>query len=459
MFNKLKLQFIFTNIAIVFSLFFLITIGVYFLLQTNLRSHAEFFSKKLADGINSGIIPDLPQHYGHLPKQELGLNPGMLRKLPPHDGHMPESEDRIDSGMLGGEPPQDIPMPNVFFVKTDPTGVVFFQSARQPFDPNQLTKLVKERLKATKISGIIKFLHTKYFYYKTSLRDQPGMLIIFQDFDPERNILHSLILSLIIVGIFCLTLSLCGSLYMANRAIIPIQQAWQQQKNFIADASHELRTPLTIIRTNLEIVLSNQNETVANQNDWLISVKEEAQHMTDLVASLLFLARADSNQLLLEKRYFSLNEVTFQVAEAFKPIAATKDIDLQMLTKTEITGYGDESRIRQVIEILLDNAIRHTPPSGKISINLDELDKEILLTVTDTGEGIAPEHLDKIFDRFYQVDNSRSKGELGLGLSIAKCIIENHGGIINVVSVLGSGTRFTIELPLPKNNNNHFSNI
>jgi two-component system sensor histidine kinase CiaH len=451
MFNKLKLQFIFTNIAIVFALFFLITTGAYFLLRTNMISHTLFFSKRLAEGINSGLFSDLPPFDRHRPMPTDNRKLARFRDLPPFDSQMPKPTDARNLGMFRNLAPRENLMPNVFFVKTNPFGIIFFRSARLPFNPKQLTKLVHRTLKTTKTSGIIQFLNDRYFYLNTPLRKQQGRLIIFQDFGVERTMLPFLILSITIVGIVCLVLSLCGSLFMANRAIIPIQKAWQQQKNFIADASHELRTPLAIIQTNLEIVLRNQNETVASQNDWIVSVKEEAQHMTDLVASLLFLARADSNQLVLDKKYFLLNEVIVHVAEAFKPIVSVKKIDLHVQTEDQITGYGDKSRIRQVIEILLDNAIRHTPVGGKIVISLSETDKKIMLTVVDTGEGIAPEHLDKIFDRFYQIDNSRSKGELGLGLSIAKCIIENHGGTIHVASEFGSGTKFTIQLPLVKN--------
>jgi signal transduction histidine kinase len=452
MFNKLKLQFIFTNIAIVFVLFFLITTGAYFLVRTNMISHTLFFSKRLAEGINSGMFSDLPPFDRHLPMPIDNRNPARFRDLPPFDTQLPKPTGNRSYGMFRNLAPRENLMPNVFFVKTNPEGLIFFRTARQPFNSNQLTRLVQKTLKMTKTSGIIKFSNDRYFYLNAPLRKQQGRLIVFQDFKPERNMLRFLIISISIVGIVCLVLSLCGSLFMANRAIIPIQRAWQQQKNFIADASHELRTPLTIIQTNLEIVLGNQNQTVASQNEWIISVKEEAQHMTDLVASLLFIARADSNQLVLDKKYFILNEVIVQVVEAFRPIAVIKRIDLHVQTEDQITGFGDKSRIRQVIEILLDNAIRHTPVDGKIVLSLSETNKEIWLTVADTGEGIAPEYLDKIFDRFYQIDNSRSKGELGLGLSIAKCIIANHGGTIGVTSELGSGTKFTIQLPLPKNN-------
>lgn len=169
--------------------------------------------------------------------------------------------------------------------------------------------------------------------------------------------------------------------------------------------------------------------------------------MHKIVDSLLFLARADSNQQLLDKQLFSLNAALIRAVDPFEPLAAAKGITLEVLAKTALSCYGDEMRLKQVICILLDNAIRHTPRGGKISIQLSQLNQETVLTVTDSGEGIEAKHLDKIFDRFYQVDNSRSKGGSGLGLAIAKLIVESHNGYIQVHSSPGAGTTFIVHLP------------
>lgn len=276
--------------------------------------------------------------------------------------------------------------------------------------------------------------------------------MVFVDLKQEKKIQQLMVVSLMMIGIVYLALAMAGSLYMAKRAIRPIQKAWQQQKDFLADASHELRTPLTVIRTNLEVVLNNPGETVASQMDWLANIQEELQQMTGLVSSLLFLARMDSQAYRMEKSRFSMNKIVNGVLEAFKPLADAKNIILSAAITGKITVYGDESNIRRVLEILLDNAIQYTPAGGKISLQLQQLDRKILLEVADTGEGIATEHLAKIFDRFYQVDPARSKGKAGLGLSIAKSIIENHDGTIRVISHPGSGTTFSIQLPLSKEN-------
>jgi two-component system sensor histidine kinase CiaH len=150
----------------------------------------------------------------------------------------------------------------------------------------------------------------------------------------------------------------------------------------------------------------------------------------------------------MERKPVRLDQLVLRVSESFKPVAAARNIALVAETQPEVAIDGDESDLRQLLQILLDNAIRHTPAAGKIVVALRRLDKRILLSVSDSGEGIAAEHLEKIFDRFYQVDSARSKGKSGLGLSIAKSIVENHGGVIRVTSRLGAGSAFTVELPV-----------
>lgn len=444
MFRKLKLQFIGTNLAIITVLFVTLTAGVYIVLQINMINHARVFSKQLAEGINSGMLPEISLDENG--RQNFHDRPSAERHKPPRSGTY---------GPLGppGPPPgsprdMNRMIPHFFYIKTDSRGRITFQSPGQPFEKTYLAVLAQQVDKTGLDSGLINFRRSKYFFYKTSLAKQPGTLLVFQDLKQEKSIQQLMVVSLIMIAIIYLILAMAGSLFMARRAIKPIQKAWQQQKDFLADASHELRTPLTVIQTNLEVVLGNPQETVASQMDWLTNVWEELQQMTGLVSSLLFLTRVDSEAYRMEKTNFSLDKVTTSVFESFKPLADANNINLSTTITREITCYGDESNIRRVIEILLENAIHYTPPGGKISLQLQQQDKKILLEVTDTGEGIAPEHLDKIFDRFYQVDPSRSKGKVGLGLSIAKSIIENHGGFINVTSHPGSGTTFTIQLPL-----------
>jgi signal transduction histidine kinase len=443
MFRKLKLQFILTNLAIISVLFITLTAGVYFVLQINMMNHARVLAKRIVEGINSGFFPEFPRGPQGRPPHFNGP--------PPMNRHpMPEPE-RF-------RPPLNLPrdnqriMPPFFYIKTNSKQHIVFQSPEQPFTKHQLKILVDRAYQTGKNSGQINFHHSNYFFYKAKLKKTadklPGMILFFLNLKQDKMIQQTMVLSLLTIGLIYLMLALTGSLFMAKRAILPIQKAWQQQKDFLADASHELRTPLTVIQTNLEVVLRNPGETVASQMDWLVNVREELDQMTGLVSSLLFLTRMDSGSYPMEKTNFSLDKVATGVSEAFNPLATAKNIVLSTSIPEKIDYYGDESNIRRVMEILLDNAIQYTPDYGKISLRLQLTDKKILLEISDTGEGIAAEHLPKIFDRFYQVDPSRSKGKAGLGLPIAKSIIENHNGTIQVTSQPGMGTTFSIWLPL-----------
>lgn len=444
MFRKLRLQFILANLGIIFVLFVTLTAGVYTLLQLNMITHAEAFAEQFAQSINSGfrMFPESLADSAD-PADKPYASPGPpLPPLPPGNADLP---------MIPGPPrsrhERSKLLPPFFLVKTDSEGTVTFQTFRETETENERRRLVHQIFQSDKVSGLINGLDSKYFYYKAPLTEEAGVLMIFQDLKQEKTIQQSLVWSLTLIGIGYLMLGLASSIFMARRAVGPIEQAWQQQRKFLADASHELRTPLAVIQTNLDAALANPRATVASQMDWFDNVQEELRQMIALISSLLFLARVDAKQCVMKKTEISLDQVTLRVCERFQPIAAAQNIILSAAVE-QVTCCGDESNLREVLGILLDNAIRHTAAGGEITMRLSQSGKKVTLVVSDTGEGIAAEHLDKIFDRFYQADASRSNGKAGLGLAIAKGIIENHGGTIRVTSAVGVGTSFTIQLPL-----------
>jgi signal transduction histidine kinase len=229
----------------------------------------------------------------------------------------------------------------------------------------------------------------------------------------------------------------------------PIKKSWQRQQDFVADASHELRTPLTVVQVNLELVKGNPDETVASQSKWLDYSLIETERMSKLVGDLLFLARADSQQQTLEMKQFSLDTAMSGVIDSFRTLAETSGILLETSLDSDVTYWGDEFRIKQLLVILLDNALKYTPSGGKVTIGLQKIDSSAEITVSDNGEGIEAEHLSKIFERFYRVDKARShqKEGTGLGLAIADWIIKSHRGQVEVSSSPGKGTSFVIRLP------------
>lgn len=433
MFRILRLKLMLVNLSVIVLLFFLLITGTYFFVQDRMLDGREHMMNKISQDLVTGRFPDFPPNRGPVPAFNKTID------FPPnHDLTKDKPTDL---------PPDNGPGPITFFIKISPADDILLTSAFMPLTNSQLSLLVLKIRQSKQDKGNILFDQNEYSYQITPEVDNQNVFIIFQDLQRDRNLLKALVTGLSITGIICMILSVFGSLFMANKAMTPIQKSWQQQKDFLADASHEFRTPLTIIQTNLEIVRDNPEETVRSQEHWLSNIYEETLCMTKLVESLLFLARADSHQQLLNKDHFLLNQTIMIAAELFRPIAAIHGIILDLQVKTPIPYCGDEARLRQVVGILLDNAIRHTPTNGQITVKLDNSQHGILLSITDTGEGINPEHLEKIFERFFQSDSSRSQGGTGLGLPIAKWIVESHNGNISVLSTLGKGTIFNVLLP------------
>lgn len=290
--------------------------------------------------------------------------------------------------------------------------------------------------------------------YLTEILKKPDntLYMIFVNMDYENSLLKSLRINLIMVAVAGLGLVYAGSLFMAGKAIKPIKESWERQKNFVADASHELRTPLTVIKTNLELVMESKVDTVESQLRWLENIDFENKHMIKLVSDLLLLARIDSGQKLLEMKNFSLSAAIEKAVAPYIPVAGEKNIKINFLIDSEVKFFGDESRMQQLVVILIDNAVKYTQTDGSIAIKLENSREGIELIVSDTGEGIGKEDFEKIFERFYRVDKARNteSGGTGLGLSIASWIVKEHHGTISVDSTLEKGTTFKIMFPIRK---------
>lgn len=419
MFRQLHIKMTLINAAVTVFLFIILISGVCILLEFNSQSTTDYFLTKITKNVTQNNMTDLP--------------PRSMR-----DNDSEEKRPGIFS----------MPHPSFFFVKTDAIGIIVHKSSDITVDNDTLSKLVQTTVKSDEVRDDIEFATIPFSYLKTPLPNG-GFLIVFDDQSEERTIFHTTVSYLILAGLFCTLLSFLASFFMAKHVIKPIQYATTQQKKFVANASHELRTPITIMQTNLDIMKgAPPGDTLDNNRKWLNNLQGETTRMTELINSLLFLARADANQQLLEKEYFSLNNVVEGAVTAFELLAAEKEITLETkIHDVSITGLGDPARIKQVLTILIDNALRHTPPNGKITTNCYNTVDTSVINVIDTGEGIAEEDIAKIFDRFYQADSSRQRGGAGLGLSMAKWIIKRHKGTLKVFSKLGEGTTFTIKLP------------
>ncbi|MFC0905928.1 sensor histidine kinase [Clostridium sp. MT-14] len=333
-----------------------------------------------------------------------------------------------------------------FFVKTDSSGNIIEISQNSNLNKNSYEAILSNIFKSSDSSGSISYKNYNLRYLKVP--KEYGFIIVFMDRSSDNEILNRLIMISVMICIISLILVFIISLFLANISLKPIISAWEKQQAFVADASHELRTPLAVITTNLDIVLGNRSDTVENQGKWLGNIKLEAGRMTKLIEDLLYLARSDSHQKALTFSNFDLSGAVTKAIVPFEASAIKHEILMTSNIEPGINFLGNEGRIKQLMAILIHNAIKHTPAGKSIEISLGRVKGRIQITVQDRGEGIAPEHIDKIFDRFYKVDKVRSgnNGNFGLGLSIAKSIVEEHKGDISVSSTLGEGSTFKVIL-------------
>jgi len=227
-----------------------------------------------------------------------------------------------------------------------------------------------------------------------------------------------------------------------------LEQVEQSRRQLTADIAHELRTPLTIIEGTVEGILDDVFEA---DSEHLNSIKEQTLLLTHLINDLRDISLAESGQLTLNLQPADIVDLVQRVVTGFEPNAGEKNIRLDLNSAVESLEMElDPVRMEQVISNLLRNAIRHTPVDGSITVTIDRTEKDLELSVSDTGEGIEPEDLPHIFERFYRSGTSRSRkeGGTGLGLAIVKQMVEAHGGTVSVESTMGKGSTFIISLPI-----------
>ena len=228
-------------------------------------------------------------------------------------------------------------------------------------------------------------------------------------------------------------------------ALLRLERA---RKEFLSNVSHELRTPLSSIKLMLETVMEAPEDEARDL--FVPQALAQVDRLNALVGQLLEQARAESGQLQLSLREVDLESVAMPIIASFEPQAANKGVSLELTTLRPVRVEADPDRLAQIFVNLIDNALRHTPEGGRIRIELDARDSDAVLRVRDNGAGIPYRDLPHIFERFYVVDRSRTRGSsgAGLGLAIVKNIVDAHGGAISAESTLGRGASFTVRLPI-----------
>lgn len=286
--------------------------------------------------------------------------------------------------------------------------------------------------------------------------DANGRLAIVQIVRNMRDVqtLSSVTLTaiLLVVAIGC-GISLAGGFFLSGRALKPIRENLARQQEFLANASHELRTPIAVILTNLEVIKEDRDQTIAEEMQWLDNAYQETKRIQRIVEDLMFLARVDAGETRIEMERIDLAFLSQQVIERMLPLAAQKNILLDWGMPDEaLVVNGDRALLTQLIVILLDNAIKYSGENTVVRLIGRRKDTQVALSVIDRGIGIAESDQNKIFNRFYRVDKTRSRavGGTGLGLSIAAWIVTQYHGKILVDSEADQGTTMTVLLPVEK---------
>ena len=273
--------------------------------------------------------------------------------------------------------------------------------------------------------------------------------IAFSDMSWERSSLTRLILTSLLAGLASMVCFLLISLFLSRLALRPVEQAWEQQNQFVADASHELKTPITVILANTGIILSHPQQPVEDNRKWLEYIQDEARRMKSLVEDLLFLAKNDAAGLPAAKPV-NFSDLTEGCLLRFESVAFEQGVHLDSQVAPSLSLTGDRASLERLVMILLDNAIKYAGPQGEAALRLERQQDRAVLTMTNSGPPIPAEHLPHLFERFYRADSSRSReqGGYGLGLAIAQAVAQAHRGTITVRSDAVHGTVFTVSFPL-----------
>ncbi len=311
-------------------------------------------------------------------------------------------------------------------------------------DTAELTAILEDCLNQEPPEGVIQSYSLRY------LRRDNGLYrrLAFVDMSMERAMLREMMGSYLRIALAAFLLLLGVSVILARWATGPVERAWGQQRQFLSDASHELKTPLTVILSNAELLSALPLEERPAR--WTDNILSESHQMKRLVEEMLTLARADNLALPPVLAEVSLSDVAEDCALAFEPVAFEAGKPLEYHVAEGVTVLGDGDKLRRLVSILLDNAVKYGAEGGTITLALERTERQARLTVSNPGEPIPAEQLSRLFERFYRADASRGeKSGFGLGLSIAAVIAQEHKGTLKAESG-GEGTRLLLTLPLRK---------
>lgn len=298
----------------------------------------------------------------------------------------------------------------------------------------EYTQTAQQKNKTTEFQGI-------YRYRVTETED--GAKYVFLDCRREISNFRTVLVTTISVSLLGLAAVFVLVVIFSRMVFRPVEESIQKQKRFITDASHELKTPLTIIDANTEVM-----EMESGESQWTKSTRKQIQRLSGLVQQLVTLSRLDEEKGLEEKCEFNLSEAVSECVQPYESLAQTREKNLTLNIEENLTYTGDERSIRQLAGILMDNAVKYSSENGNITLTLKRKGKKIFLEVYNDADDLPQGKLDVLFERFYRLDSSRNSGTggSGIGLSVAKAIVQAHKGKITAENKNGRGLTITVIL-------------
>ena len=307
----------------------------------------------------------------------------------------------------------------------------------------ELAAILKDCLGQNQREGVVQAYHLRYLRQDNGLYEK----LAFADMSMEQAMLREMMGSYLVIGAAALLLLLGVAVLLSWWATRPVERAWRQQRQFLSDASHELKTPLTVILSNAEMLGASPLEERPAR--WADNIRSESRRMKSLVEQMLTLARADNMSPAAVFGEVSLSEIAEDCALAFEPVAFEAGKPLEYRLPERLLVPGDGEKLRQLVSILLDNAIKYGAPGGAVALSLEKRERQAVLAVSNPGE-IPAGQLPRLFERFYRADSSRGEQSgFGLGLSIAAAVAREHRGTLRAESA-GGTTRFIFTMPLKR---------
>jgi len=310
-------------------------------------------------------------------------------------------------------------------------------------DQTNLPSIDKKQIYELKVTA-----ENSNYYYRgitTKILASDGekyLIDILINTNSEKQMLENFTRTLSVGTIIVIVLSIFISWTIAKKAVTPVVKAYKKQTEFVQNASHELRTPLTIIQAKQELLLQSPGSKIIDKSEDIALTLNETRRLKKMITELMELARTDNNKSTIHKDKTDINKLAQEVIIPYQEMAKMQNKQMHLNVQCDKEINVDKNKIKQLIIILLDNALKYTEENDSIELDIHNRDERLFINVKDTGIGISDEGLKHIFERFYREDKARSreKGGTGLGLSIAHTIVKKHGGSIKLIHNKPKGT-------------------